>query len=426
MKSLVASFLIAFSASPALAAKPPALAPPLDRAALAEVGLSLFWEARLPLAADERLKEAFLVDEALYVSTDRGALYSLHAETGLLRWGDSLTEAAYRIFSPTHILQSDRRGNVVIPTTTRTYIYDRFSGRRLGDFALDFPIGGPMVAIGNVLMAGSTNGRFYSLFVDVERRTAPVMRWEVATGGPVLAAPKLYGDRRENLLIASQAGSVFSCRAADKGINWHFRTSDAIVADAAVDDAGVYIPCLDRSLYKLNREQGTFVWRVRFPAPLNTAPTVVAQTAYQFCGGSGVTALDAITGEQKWVEKDATAFVAHNSSGDVLFTPGRLFVLDHEKGDRLGGVDAPGVTFAVSNGATDAAYLLGDGGRVYSVRLDKVPYLRRQQVMMARQQLNLPPSEAGNNAPVGPATRAADKPTDPFRSRHDTPPPSSP
>jgi len=422
MRSAVLGFLLL--ASVAFGAKPPAPTAIVSGPALADAGLTLFWEARLPVSSGEGLREAFLRDEALYVTTDHGAIYSLQAETGLLRWGENLTEPAYRIYPPTHVLQSDGRGPVVIPIANKVYLLDRYSGQKVAQFAPQFPISSPAVAYDHTILIGSTNGRFFSLASDPKYSSDPVMRWEVLTGGTVSATPILYGAGDRNLLIASQGGTVYSCYAPNKALNWQYRAADAILGDPVVDASGIYIPCMDRSLYKINAADGSLIWRVRFSSPLSTGPTVAAQTVFQSCPDQGVTALDAITGQQKWRNPEASGFVSHSASGDILFAAsGHLLVVDHEKGEMIAEVQTPGVRFAVANPTSDAAYFLGDKGRVLCIRLDKVPYLKQQQVIMAKQQLNLPPvDESTREKTTAGGTRTTDRAhSDPFRSPRDTP-----
>ncbi len=411
--------------SAALAAKPAALSPSISEADLAGAGLSLFWEARLPVAMGESLKDGFLRDEALYVTTDRGTFFAIDSDTGLIRWGTKLTEPAYRIYPPSHVQQPGGRGAVVIPTTTAIHVHDRYDGRQITRFAPAFPISSACVAIDDSIFIGSRNGRFYSLIVGSQPLADPVMRWEVLVGGAVSASPVLFGDRNRDLLMASESGAVVSCYAPNKALKWQFQAGGAVLGDPVVDASGVYVPCMDRSLYKLNSDSGAFIWRVLFSSPLSTGPTAVAQTVYQSCSGCGVTALDAITGDQKWRIEGASSFVSHGASGDLLFSPpGRLLLIEHEKGEQLAEVKTPGIAFAVSNPANSAAYLLGGEGRVYCIRLDNVPYLRRQQVEMARRQLNQPPvSEASGDRPLTPTPHTADRSaSDPFRSRRDTQP----
>ncbi len=406
--------------SPA-AAQSAATRPGAQALSLEEGGFTIFWEARLPIAAGERLEKGYLRDDALYVLTDGGTVFSLHAETGLLRWGEILTDPAYTVFAPSHVHTADGRGPVVIPTTNQVYVKDRYSGKDIIRFRPDFPIGSPAVGFDGVVLLGSSNGRFYSLGWDPARPAEPIKRWDVDTGGPVTAAPVLYSPK--SLLISSQSGAVFSCQAGNKVLTWKYKVGGPILGDPVVDASGAYLPSMDRSLYKLHAHSGKLHWRTRFPDPLQTGPAVAGQTVFQFTPSQGITALDAITGDEKWQRREATQFVAHGATGDVLFAPpNRLLIVDHESGNVLSTVNTPGVNEAVANTANDSIYLFGQNGRVVCLRRDKVPYLRRQQVLITQETLNSPPSTARPVEPMPAPRPPAPKREDPFRSRRDTAP----
>jgi len=398
--------------------------PLVSEAALQQAGFIKFWEANVPLVAGDTIRDGYLVDEALYVVSTGGSVFSLKADVGLLRWGAKLTEADYRIYPPAHIGQDDGAGHVVVPTTTAVFIYDRFSGDLKNRFRPEFAIGSAAVGLGKNLFMGGADGKFYSLSVDPRFPERPIKQWEVLAGGPVTASPVLYN--RDTLLFASQGGKVFSCLAGDKTLRWSFRTQGAINGNPAVDDSGVYVASTDRSLYKLHSGIGTVLWRVRFPRPLTEGPTVVAQTVYQFCPEHGLTALDAMTGREKWRMEDGRTLAVHSPNGDVVFTTGNLLqVVHHENGEVLATVEAPSAFKAVSNSRDGSVYLLGRDGRVLCTRLDDVPYLRRQQVMAARQQLNQRPvDESKSRAQLPKPFVPQPDPTedDPLRSKKDTKP----
>ncbi len=393
-------------------------------AALQQAGFIKFWEARLPLAPNDAVRDAYLLDEALYVVSKGGSVFSLKADVGLLRWGAKLTEADYRIYPPAHLREGHGAGPVVIPTTTAVFIYDRFGGELKQRFTPEFPIGSAAVGFDDKLFMGGADGRFYSLSVDPRFPNRPIKRWEVRAGGPVTATPILYD--RDTLLFASQGGSVFSCLADDKTLRWSFRTEGAINGDPAVDDSGVYVASADRSLYKLHRGIGTILWRARFPRPLTEGPTAVAQTVYQYCPDQGLTALDAMTGREKWRLADGRSLAAHSANGDVVFTTRNLIqVVHHDKGEVLATVETPLVFKAVSNSRDDSVYLLGHDGRVLCTRLDNVPYLRRQQVLAAQAQLNQPPideSKASERLPKAFVPEPDPSDNDPLRSKKDPKP----
>lgn len=389
-------------------------------------GMYRYWQARLPLAPGDRAQEAYLIDEALYVITDGGSLFALTAETGLIRWAEKLTEANYRIYRPAHIRTADGFGPVVIPTTTEVFVYDRFSGDLLKRFRPEFAVGSAAVAYDDNLFMGSSDGRFYSLKINHPQARKPYKRWTVLAGGPVTAAPILY--HRNMLLFASQSGTVFSCRAADKFLNWSFRAGGPVVGDPAVDASGAYVASTDRSLYKLDLADGTVIWRVRMPRPLTEGPIVTAHTVFQYCTASGISAIDADTGKTKWRIADGRAFVAHTRSGDVILTRDtksrRLVLVDHERGEVRRTIDAEAVVATVTNTLNDALYMLGGRGRVLCARLDSVPYLRRQQVIAARARLNLPSLDEARAEPALQSAVGGSDSTliDPLRSRRDVRP----
>lgn len=397
--------------------------PLVEDAKLQGAGMFRYWQAHLPLAPGDRIQEGHLVEDALYVITEGGSLFALTSDTGLIRWASKLTAAEFKIYRPTHVRTADGAGPVVIPTTSEVFIYDRFTGDLRQRFTPDFAAGSAAVAYDDNLFLGSADGRFYSLKLNDPRAREPFKRWTVEAGGPVTAAPLLYD--RDMLLFASQNGTVYSCRGANKVLNWVFRTDGPVLGDPAIDGSGVYVASMNRSLYKLNLVSGKAIWRARLPRPLIEGPIVAAHTVYQYCTGHGLSAIDAHTGREKWREPDGRAFVAHSRSGDVVLTHDRrLLMVDHDTGDLRFTINAPGVTGTVSNTMDDALYLLGGDGRVLCARLDSVPYLRRQRVMAARARLNQPPlDEAAAQRSRGSAAKPR-RPaiSDPLRSRRDSRP----
>lgn len=363
------------------------------------LGFRRQWEAHLPVPAGVNINNAYLVDEVLYVTTSDGALHSIEADLGLIRWVERITEPAFRIYRPSHVLTPDGKGPTVVLNTSGLLVLDCYNGGQLLQVNPGFPPGGAPLMLGNNYYAGSGDGRFYALSIVGCPKCRAYKKWEVAVGGPVTANPLLYeGDK---LLFASEAGSVYSCFAADKTLLWSYRTGGGIIGNPALDAGGVYVASLDRTLYKLSLRGGRPIWRVRFDDPLQQGPAVVAHTVYQYSHARGVTALDADTGNRRWANEEASQFVAHSRAQDVLYSKDRrLLIVDHESGEPAGAIGMPHAIGAVTNTVNDAVYVLGTQGRVLCLRIDDVPYLRRQQVQAARSQLNQPPGMSPLN--VGP------------------------
>ncbi|MEK6798277.1 MAG: PQQ-binding-like beta-propeller repeat protein [Planctomycetota bacterium] len=394
----------------------------IDEGQLHQAGLVKFWEAKLPLAPGDTVDAGYLVDEALYVTSDFGKIFALKADVGLLRWGVELTAPDFRILPPTHVLTADGAGPVVIPTTTGTFVLDRFTGEQLQRFSPEFAVSSPAVAFDRHLLMGGADSRFYSLVFNDPRMDRPIKRWDVLVKGPVTASPVLFDDG--SLLLASTAGVVIACGARDKAFLWSYETGGPLLADPAVDATGAYVAGMDRSLYKLDKASGNVLWRVRFPRSLDVGPVVLDDTVFQYCSGHGLTALAVDNGTERWRNPSAVALAGHSEAGDVLLRDDhRIETVEHATGKSRGIADSPGVRKAVVNTIDDSAYFLGDGGRVICLRLDRVPYLRRQQITAARQQLNASPVDASTTTKIEkPLKPVLDEERDPLRSPSDTKP----
>lgn len=401
-------------------ARPIAAGPLIGEATLQAAGLTRHWSAELPLDPHDSIKEGYLIDEALYVITEGGTFFAMKADVGLIRWAEKLAAEDFRIYKPTHLRRADGAGSVVILTTSEGNVYDRFTGDLIQVFKPEFDLGSPPVGFDRTVLMGSANGRVYSLWLGDPATTRPVTRWEVSAGGPVTAAPVLYAH--DKVLLASHAGRVFSCYAWDKTFDWHFAAGGPILESPAVDESGVYVASMDRSLYKLHRDSGTMIWRKRFPCELADGPVVAAHVVYQYCQSQGLTAIDADTGEQKWRLPTGRTFAAHASGRDVAFTKDRrVLVVDRDGGEVLHRLAVESAVGAVTNTHDDAVYLLGCDGRVLCIRPVGTPYLRRQEAIAAQQRLNLRPAgegeapraalldTSGESEPVG---------EDPLRSKH--------
>lgn len=382
----------------ALALAPAALAPPrasaadplVAHAALAEQDLTTYWTAHLPLVAGDRVREAFLVEDSLYVATDQGLLYSLAAEVGLIRWAEKLAEPGYRIHRPQHVTDPTGEPRLVIPTTSRIYILDRYAGHELAGFAPGIAIGGDPVAVDRWLFVGGADGRFHAFLWTDQPPPRIQKQWEVLTGSPVTAAPMLFD--RDKLLFATLKGQVVSCFATDKALAWTHSTGGAITGDPAIDDTGIYVASHDRSLYKLDLVTGDVLWRHRAEVPLRRGPVVLANTVYLPIPEGGLMALETDSGAARWRIDGRVEFAAHDAARDLLFQhDGKLLVVDHHRGTVRATLAATGAGLSLANTDDEAVYLFAVDGRIQCVRPSRAEYLRARHVEAARRRLTLSP-----------------------------------
>ncbi len=395
---------------------------PVNDASLREAGLIRFWNARLPVEAGDALETGYLVDDALYVISEGGAMFALEANTGLIRWADKITVRDDVIRRPAHLRSKDQSGPVVFATSKKVFLRDRFSGDNIVSFAPEFSFTASVVGTERVLFLGSLEGRMYAMRLPraEERILFPV--WMVQTGGAITASPQLVDD--ETLLFASQDGRAYLCRTPDKQLIWNFESGAAIVGSPTADSSGAYVSSMDRSIYKIGLKSGRELWRVRTQRPLTTGPVVAGDAVYQHVTNQGLGSIDADSGKERWWLARARSLVSQSHETDVLFTEDRqLLIVDHASGEPRHAIPLVEAADAAVNIRDDAIYVLGRKGDVVCARVDNVPYLRRQQVQAAEARLTMPPQKQPT---AGPENKRGDKPVDPrledpLRSRRDSP-----
>lgn len=390
---------------------------------LHRVGLHRFWEADLSLPQGDVVEHAYLVDDMLYVVSHAGNFFALQAADGLLRWSIKLTEPGYRVYAPSHMITVSGLGSLLAPTTTELNVLDRHTGARLRRFVPPFPSSSTVIGAGNFIFMGGADAKLYSFALEHPRSTHPVQNWVVATDAAILASPRLY--RGFNLLFASSDGQVYSCSGRDKRLNWKTSLGGGINGDPAINGDSVFIANTNRSLYRLDLSTGQVVWRLRMPGELHEGPLVAGGMIFQYGAGFGLTAVDADTGQERWCDQSGMLLLAHDRSRDFVLTNNlRMHVLDHESGSLIGDLDLGSAALGVANAHSDAVFLLTRDGGVVCFRADRVPYLRRQQILAARALLNTQPGQADDDVDSqnDSATDVSPTQEDPFRSRRDRKP----
>jgi len=347
----------------------------LDAAALHEAGLRVYWQLRVPLEPGERITDAYLVDDQIYVGTDTGFVYALDARTGVLRWTQQFTRGGYRLRRPCHL--GDR---TVIVTPPEIIQFDRHFGTAIRLVELRFPAGTAPVTDGRRIFIGGLDRRMYAFDPDRDFET-----WKAGANAQIVSKPVLRGPY---LYYASDGGAVYACRAVDKRLHWIARTIGAVAADLVVTDDGIFVASRDRSLYLLDPEVGGRRWRVRLSSPLLEPPVVVDGVAYQYSADDGLVAIETggvqIENRIRWTfPRGRSLLTASDRFAYVLTADGRIAVLRQDDGTVLHEVLAPGLNLPMPDARETVLYLAGSDGRVVCLRTRDVPPLQPEEVQQA-------------------------------------------
>lgn len=344
--------------------------------ALEAAGLTKYWQLQLPLEPGQKLRDAHLVDDHLYLGTHDGYAYAVHAPTGVIRWLRPVTRSGYALRRPNH---NGERSMFVTPTDIQ--IYDRMSGEPVSRHDLGFPPGTAVVSDGPRLFIGGLDRRLYAFDADTLFR-----EWRVVTSAPIASTPALFGDR---VFVANDAGHVYACTRADKTLVWQAALRDRITADLVVTEAGVYVACRDFSLYLLDLNFGNVRWRARLSGALDEAPVVTHDLVYQYSAADGLVAIEAavvgtVENRIRWtLPRGRMALTVHGGRVYALTADQTLVAVEQAQGRVVHTVPVAGFAIGLPSPDDSTVYLVATDGRLFCARPRGTPPLRKDDVLQA-------------------------------------------
>jgi len=250
-----------------------------------------------------------LIDGAtVYIGSDDGNLYAIHAVTGQLRWK----------FATEGLVRSQ-------PATAAGLIYltsdDGFM------YAVDAQAGQQVwrTDIGN--------------FSESEKRENPGVSPDPTGFDYLQSAPVFF---EQQVYAGSADGNVYALAADTGKLMWTFRTAKKIRATPSVTDGTVYIGSWDGTVYALDASTGLPRWQTPIGGAIQTTALVSNGLVYTASRKASLVALDAQTGSKRWeYDYGPNAWVESSPrlAGNVLYigSSGNRYVLglDSQTGELL-------------------------------------------------------------------------------------------
>jgi outer membrane protein assembly factor BamB len=343
---------------------------------LQQAGLAKYWQLQLLLEKGQRITDVHLVDDRLYLGTQDGYVFAVHAPTGVLLWLRPITRSGYPVRRPCHVGE-----HVVFITPSDIQVYNRRTGDPVARQDLRFPAGTGALSDGERIFVGGLDARLYAF--DVETL---YMQWRAITDGPLSSNPVIQG---EAIFAANDNGSVYGCNRIDKAFRWRFAAYGSITADLVVDDRGVFVASRDYSLYLLDPGFGNVRWRARFSGPLYEPPVLTPDLAYQYCPADGLVAVDAVTigttaDRIRWkLPTGRAALTVHDGQVYVLTQEDTLLAANIKDGKVTATVPASGFTLPMPAPSTSTVFLAAPDGRIFCARPLGVPPLQKEDILEA-------------------------------------------
>lgn len=322
-----------------------------------------------PLAkyANAEVRSVQVTDDVAYCVMDSNAVYAVRVADGTPRWIFNLDRApdANRAIAvgPNHVGFLSRNHAAVV---------FKHNGSRVFEADMQFTPSSDAVITSESLYAGAWGGGYRMRSVSLVDGWPG---WAFETDDAITAAPVLVGTTSADMAIvfASHDGRVVSiaprpATGTPPQAGWQFRTTGRNSADLVADDHLVYVASEDGVLYALARESGSPRWKwYGAHEPLTRGPAVAGGTVYQPLH-SGIVAIDAATGDEKYRVMNAERFLVRIGKRDFYKLAGsNVGAFDATTGEQLATVQSPLFQILPSN-ARGAELVFSDGKTLYAIR----------------------------------------------------------
>lgn len=307
----------------------------ITRSGIKQLDMRRTWHTKLPLAADETVQRAVVLDDNLYVLTSRNAAFTLHTPTGVLRWVRQVADEGQVIRGPSHSAEY-----VFFTTTGSVRVMHRHSG----------------------LAAGEPR-HLEGVIIEVVGHSARLSIGELhgVRGGDVLEVKRMDNNGQLSATFASIKVTSVQARESQGRItrlgNIKVASGDVILADvvlpkaeirlpraasgpAVVDDEDrLYFAAANQRLYSIDMLSGFQHYQLATPRGMTITPVIYGDNMYIADHEGVVTAFDRLAYRKNWSFETEGPIFADLVVGDqyvlVASSDRSLYCLDRKNGKRL-------------------------------------------------------------------------------------------
>jgi outer membrane protein assembly factor BamB len=229
-------------------------------------------------------------DGVVYIGSDTGTLYAVDAATGTAIWN-------FTTGAGVHSSPAVADGIVYFGSKDHNvYALDSETGTAIWNFTMGSPVFSSPAVVDGVVYIGSCDKNVYAL--DAQ---SGELVWNFTTGGMVYSSPAVVDGL---VHVGSFDGHLYVLHADTGEFFWSFHAGEAIYSSPAVADGIIYFGCRNGFLYALNTEIPGYRWSYYAGQSVDSSPAVANGVVYftstDYAGESGLSALDAATGERLW------------------------------------------------------------------------------------------------------------------------------
>lgn len=327
---------------------------------LTKKGPALIWEKKLdkPL-----LGQPYYSQGKLFIVSGDGKILALNRQ-GKEMWnfnsGESFQSSPLVVRNMVFI--SSTRGNL--------FALDADSGKQIWKRKLGAIVYGNRVAVqDHNLIFGTANGSLVSLALDNGR-----INWVFRAASGIFSTPLVKDGK---IFFGSEDSNVYAVSVVNGKLLWKYKTGKRIVQSGAVYGNGlVFIGSFDRNIYALDTQNGQAHWIFKTDAVILSSPTYANGLLVAASAKGSIYAINAKTGQISWTAKAGSSVY-----GRISFHKGFVYVpvqksiqvYNAANGSMAWNYDLKGKSglgFAIGE---SAIYSISSSGYVYSINPASIP-----------------------------------------------------
>lgn len=319
--------------TPAPAQDRPAAAFAVDHEAWNGLGYRWEWTSRPPRMPGGVIEFVDAYEDVLVVQDSRAMVSVVETPTGRVRWNKQAAETNTRFLGNTR-----RDGSVVVTNETELYEFDLRTGNTVDRTAVEGIATTRPVFYGRLGVLGTAAGRLIAIDTDNDIRV-----WEYQFDGQIETPPLRVDEER--VAAVSTRGEIRTLSVADARTQSSARISGDAGEELVTDGEFLFVGSLDQSVYGYDLNDGFRLWRLRSSAPVTVQPVLHDGVLFATTVDTGLTAIDAVTGEILWSNTDLGGWVVSTNDGDLMVWSGMdLMRVDAERGDLIARQRFPGLS----------------------------------------------------------------------------------
>ncbi len=364
---------------------------------IAPADLQYYWTREIDLAGAERIEQAYVMDENLYLVTSDKYFRAVDAAVGNPKWSVRVGNDDSRIFPPTHIsdMQLPQRMGTIdeIDAPESMADFDTFHAvlinslsdllvvdRKKGNVYRDIRFGNRVatdagVSDGTLFFVGTGDKNYRAI-----KLLTNVQMWKENLGQNV-DTPMAYYDGK--LFMGTLDGLLRCADANNFGEKrWDMKYDGSIPEALHVDARGLFFACNDRRIYGLDPYTGKNLWRPVVVKGTVAGPMQLGEkTIFQQIKNDGLYAVDITNGKVRWkLPTGQCVLTIMEGVVYVLDTDKQLRLVNEITGKETAVVPFKGFDFYVPNTTAPAIYTATRSGQVFCLRPKKAGRLTAEML----------------------------------------------